>query len=249
MTASPETRPAGLVLPPAFTGLLVSPALDAHAEACRLAEAGAEAGTLILGGREAVIDVAVVLAPEEPLAGARRALFAGMWALAEAVGGFGPPEIPVTILWPDTLHFNGARLGGGRLGAPEGCGETAVPDWLVFSGALIASKRHAGDPGLTPDSTALDEEGFPPDLRGPLVESFARHLTKAFEVWSEDGFARLAGHVLARLALPPGAQATGIGAEGTLQWIRAEGRTERWPLPPTHAAPSWHDPANGTVRL
>lgn len=248
MIAFPEARLAGLVLPPAFTGLLASPPADAHAEACRLAGAGAEAGTLVLGEREDVIALAVVLAPDEPLAGARRALFAGMWALAEAVGGFGPPEIPVTFLWPGTLHFNEARLGGGRLGGPAGCGEGEVPDWLVFSGALIATKRRAGDPGLTPDSTALDEEGFPPDLRDPLAESFARHLTKAFEIWSEDGFSRLAAHYLSHLALPPGARAE-IGPEGDLRLSHSGGRVETLPLGPALAEPAWLDPATGTVRL
>jgi hypothetical protein len=33
-----------------------------------------------------------------------------------------------------------ARLGGGRLAWPESCGEDAVPDWLVFSGMLIAAQ-------------------------------------------------------------------------------------------------------------
>ncbi len=166
MTQLSEARPADLVLPPAFTGLLAASAVDVHDEACRLAQEGAEAGTLLLAESGGTLALAVVLAPDEPLGGARRALFAGMWALIEAIGGFGPPEIPVVVSWPDTLHFNEARLAGGRLGWPEGCTDETVPDWLVFSASLIASKRHAGDPGLTPDSTSLEEEGFRPTSRG-----------------------------------------------------------------------------------
>lgn len=244
-----DPRPAPLLLPPAFRGFVaVSPA-DAHAQACRLAAAGrAEAGDLLLAERADAIDLAVVLAPEEPLATAWRALFAGMQALADAVGSFGPPEIPVLIEWPDTLRFNAARLGGGRLGWPPDCGEGEVPEWLVFSGQLIASKAQAGDPGITPDSTSLEEEGFPADLREPLAESFARHLTKAFEIWSEDGFERLASRYLARLALAPGIRAA-IETGGDARLLREDGGSERLPLLPALRDPAWRDPATGGVRL
>ncbi|SFL19541.1 biotin/lipoate--protein ligase family protein [Methylorubrum salsuginis] len=249
MTQLSEARPADLVLPPAFTGLLAASAVDAHDEACRLAQEGAEAGTLLLAESGGTLSLAVVLAPDEPLGGARRALFAGMWALIEAIGGFGPPEIPVVVSWPDTLHFNEARLAGGRLGWPEGCTDEAVPDWLVFSASLIASKRHAGDPGLTPDSTSLEEEGFPADLARPLAESFARFLTKAFEIWTEDGFQHLAGRYLDHLALPPQAREAQIVDDGSLRLTFAPGVTEDRPLRPALVQPAWRDPETGTVRL
>ena len=236
---------AGLILPPGFSGLTV--AGDAHAAACRLAGAGeAEAATLVLGSRVDLLDLAVVLAPDEPLRTARRAFFAGMAALADAVGIFGPPEIPVRIVWPGTLTFNGARLGGGRLGWPDRCAEEAVPDWLVFSATLIVSKAAAGDPGLTPESTALDEEGFPPDLHGPVAESFARHLTKAFEVWREDGFDRLAARYLGRLE----DERRGLALDGDeARLVRADGSAERVPLVTALLAPAWRDAGTGGVRL
>ena len=131
---------------------------------------------------------------------------------------------------------------------PQGCAETETPDWLVFSAMLIASKRDAGDPGLTPESTSLEEEGFPTDLREALVESFARHLTKAFEIWSEDGAARSTGRYLARLALPPGARAT-IDPEGDARLVHADGRGGSLPLLPALVSPTWRDPATGSVRL
>ncbi|MFY9292524.1 MAG: biotin/lipoate--protein ligase family protein [Methylorubrum rhodinum] len=249
MTLFPEARPADLVLPPAFTGVFAAAGADVHGETCRLAASDAEAGTLVLGERDGILTLAVVLAPDEPLAGARRALFAGMWALCEAIGGFGPPEIPVVVFWPDTLHFNEARFGGGRLGWPKGCGEGDVPDWLVFSASLIASKRHAGDPGLTPDSTSLEEEGFPADLARPLAESFARFLTKAFEIWTEDGFQHLAGRYLDHLALPPHAREAQIVDDGDLRLTFAPGLSEDRPLLPALVQPAWCDPETGTVRL
>ncbi|WP_411901555.1 biotin/lipoate--protein ligase family protein [Methylorubrum thiocyanatum] len=247
--ATPGLRPAPLVLPPAFTGLVAAGSPGAAGQACRLAESGeAEAGTLLMEERDDVIALSVVLAPTEPLATARRAFFVGMQALADAVGTFGPPEIPVTFLWPDTLIFNGARLGGGALHWPQGCDEAEIPDWLVFSAMLIATKRAAGDPGLTPDSTSLEEEGFPDGLREPLVESFARHLTKAFEIWNEDGAARSMSRYLARLALAPGARAS-IETGGDARLVHAHGRSELLPLLPALLSPSWRDPATDTVRL
>lgn len=245
--AGPPHAVPPLILPPGFSHRVA--AADAHAEACQLAASGeAEAATLMLGARVDLIDLAVVLAPDEPLAGARRALFAGLVALADALGAYGPPEIPVRVLWPCTIRFNAARLGGVRLGWPQGCAEEAVPDWLVFSAMLIASKAAAGDPGHTPDSTALEEEGFPPDLRGLLVESFARHLTKAFEVWREDGFGHLAQRYLGRLELEPGTR-TAIDERGDLRLAAPDGRTERLALAPALQTPAWRDPETGTVRL
>lgn len=249
MTILVDASPSRLVLPPGFSERAAEPHSDAHAEACRLAASGeAEAATLVLSRRDDLIDLAVVLAPAEPLATARRAHFAGMVALANAVGVFGPPEIPVTFEWPGTLLFNGARLGGGRLGWPEACREDEEPDWLVFSGMLLASKLAAGDPGHTPDSTALEEEGFGTDLRAPLVESFARHLTKTFEIWREDGFGHVAALYLAHLPLESGLRAA-IEPEGDGRLTWPDGRVEHLPLRASLEAPDWRDPKTGGVRL
>jgi hypothetical protein len=227
---------AGLRLPPGFHRRDAQGAArgSAHAEACRLAAAGeAEAATLVLGGHPDLVEFAVVLAPEEPLRTARRAFVAGMAALADTIGIFGPPEIPVRIGWPGTLLFNGARLGGGRLSWPEACAEDAEPEWLVFSASLIVSKAEAGDPGLTPESTALEDEGFPPELRDAFAETFARHLTKAFEVWREDGFDHVAARYRARLDGGPGPGDIFEGAG----------------LAAALLVPAWHDPETGGVRL
>ena len=234
------------VLPPAFGARVLPPPADAFTEAVRLARCdGSEAaGTLILVARADVLDFAVVLAPEEPLVSARRAFLAGMVALADAVGAHGPPEMPLTFRWPDTLVFDGARLGGGRLAAPDACAEDAVPEWLVFSGMLILSKAATGDPGLTPDSTALDEEGFPAGIAVPLLESFARNLIRAFDGWAEAGFGDLAGRYLAHLPVPQGvAVRIDTGGDVILNEV------ERWPLAPLLAEPAWRDPETGTVRL
>ncbi len=163
----------------------------------------------------------VLLAPEEPLAAARRVGLVGLVALAEAVGSHAPPDKPVTLDAAGTLSFDRARLGGARLAWARGCPEDAVPDWLVFSWMLIAAKREAGDPGHTPDSTSLEEEGFEagPDA---LIESFARHLLRGLSLWAEDG-PRRAGAARPHLERRPGA-------------LRLDGT-------------GWFDPARGGPRL
>lgn len=231
-----------LMLPPAFTGLVSRKSETAFDQACRMAGPDG-AGTLIVADRADALDFALVLAPDEPLVSARRALLVGMSALADAVGAHAAPEMPIAIDWPDTLVFDGARLGGGRLGWPKDCPEEAVPDWLVFSATLIVSKTGGADPGLTPDSTALEEEGFSPECGPLVVESFARHLTKSFEVWEEDGFEPLAARYLARL-VQAGMRPARIADDGDVLI-----GSERLALLPALCVPAWRDPATGTVRL
>lgn len=249
MTVSAKTDPAVLVLPPAFTGVTVPATEDAFTQARARAEAdaGEAAGTLVIVERTDLLDLAVILAPGEPLASARRAFLLGMVALIDAVGAYGPPEMPITLIWPGTLMFDGARLGGGRLAWPEACAEDAEPDWLVFSATLIVSKAQWGDPGLTPGSTALDEEGFGRDIRLALIESFARNLMKAFATWEEDGFSGLAARYLAHLPAAVGARA-GIDGNGDAV-LERDGATERLALAPNLDEPAWRDPATGMVRL
>jgi hypothetical protein len=245
MTLLAQSRPlARLTLPPAFSQMEAAPGEDAFAAACRLAQ-DVGAGAFVVGERDDVIDFAVVLEPEEPLTSARRALFAGMLALAEAVGSTGPSEMPVTMIWPYTLLYDGARLGGGRIGWPRDCAEEATPDWLAFGAMVIASKAHAGDPGLTPGSTSIEEESFAPGSRELILESFARNFMKAFEIWSEDGFDAVGSRFLAYVP-ELFAQRSRIDLNGDCL-LGADG--QRLPLAPALQAVAWHDPATGSVRL
>lgn len=235
---------ATLTLPPVFSLQISASTEPAHLQACRAAGLRDATGLIVWRRSETLFDLAVVLSPDEPLAGARRAFFVGMLALAEAVGAHAPPEIPVLFDWPDTIRFDGARLGGGRLDWPETCGEDEIPAWLVFSGTLIASKAHAGDPGLTPGSTSFDEEGFAlDDGPGPIVESFARHLMKGFAQWHEEGFAALERRYLSRLV--PGDAAGRIARDGA--WIDATGAVHA--LEAGLARHAWCDPRNGDPLL
>ena len=77
-----STRPA-LDLPPPFRLITLREVGDAFSHATKVAAEGG-AGTLVYVGRFDLAEFAVVLEPEEPLKTARRALYAGLTALADA---------------------------------------------------------------------------------------------------------------------------------------------------------------------
>src|SRR5262249_39940683 len=90
-----SSRPA-LDLPPPFRLVTLREVGDAFAHATRVA-AQEGAGTLVYVGRFDLAEFAVVLEPEEPLKTARRALYAGLTALADALAVHAPPERPINF--------------------------------------------------------------------------------------------------------------------------------------------------------
>ena len=127
-TTAPEMR-----LPPPFTLVRLREWGDAFEHARRIAPAEG-AGTLVHVGRFDLAEFALVLEPDEPLVAARRAFYAGMAALADALAAYAQPETLIDIHWPGALTVNLGLVGGGRLAWPEGTADDAVPDWLVFGG-------------------------------------------------------------------------------------------------------------------
>jgi hypothetical protein len=235
-----------LDLPPPFRLVTLREVGDAFAYAgAHAAELGA--GTLVFVGRFDVAEFAVVLEPDEPLAPARRALYAGMLALADALAALAPPEKPIAIEWPDAIRVDGGLVGGGRLAWPHGTNETAPPPWLVF-GAMIRTVSLAGDePGLYPLATALEDEGFGDAGSDRLVEGFARHFMLAIDGWRDAGFAAVANDYASRLAPESGVRHA-IGNDGELLAMRIGESVERYALLPKLAAPSWLDPKTGGPR-
>lgn len=231
-----------MVLPPPFTLVRLRELGDAFAHAISVApEQGA--GTLVYVGRFDLAEFALVLEPEEPLREARRAFYAGMTALADALAVYAQPETAITIDWPDAIAVNGGLVGGGRLAWPRDVDEDAPPSWLVF-GAMIRTVSMTGaEPGLNPLVTVLEEEGFTDVTSNQVVESFARHFMVALDAWRESGFGAVAKSYLERLPRASGLRRD-IAADGDLL-VRRMGKTEidRKKLLPALASPSWYDPA------
>jgi hypothetical protein len=236
-----------LDLPPPFRAVALREVGDAFAHAVDIA-ADAGAGTLVHVGRFDLAEFAVVLEPDEPLRTARRALFAGLTALADALAVHAPPEKPICFHWPATIRIDGAVVGGGRLAWPAGASEETAPAWLVF-GAMIRTATIGGDePGLHPFGTTLDAEGFDHDS-GRLVESFARHLMVAIDAWQQDGFAEVAKNYLSRLAPERGARCE-LDDNGDLLVRRVDkAAIDRRSLLRDLETPSWLDPTTGAPRL
>jgi len=241
-----SSKPA-LDLPPPFRLITLREVGDAFAHAVSVA-ADEGAGTLVHVGRFDLAEFAVVLEPEEPLQTARRVLYAGLAALADALAVHAPPEKPISFDWPDAVRVDGGLVGGVRLAWPQGADERAPPDWLVLGAMIRTVSLGDEETGVRPLSSALEEEGFGDLSSGALVESFARHLMVAIDSWQEQGFGEVAKSYLARLSLEKGVRRD-IDVSGDLL-VRRMGKaeTERRSLVQALAAPSWLDPTTGGPR-
>jgi biotin-(acetyl-CoA carboxylase) ligase len=240
-----RTGPA-LDLPPPYRLVTLREVGDAFAHAGNVA-AQEGAATLVYVGRFDLAEFAVVLEPDEPLALARRAFYAGMTALADALAAHAPPEKPITFDWPDAIRIDGGLIGGGRLTWPQDANESEPPAWLVFGAMIRTVAMGEDEPGLRPLSSALEAEGFDHLGSGRLVESFARHLMVATDTWQERGFGEIAKNYLARLAPAASGVRRDLAENGDLILRRmTDAAPERRALAQALAqAPTWLDPATG----
>src|SRR5262245_13237620 len=234
-------------LPPPFELVRLREVGDAFQHAMAIA-ADAGAGTLVYVGRFDLAEFAVVLEPEEALSQARRAFYAGMVALRDALLAQAPPERPITFAWPDAIHVDGGLIGGGRLGWPAGARENAAPAWLVFGASVRTVGLGAGDAGLKPLATALDQEGFEDAGSDRLIESFARHLMVAIDAWRANEFNSVMRSYLAHLTTEKGALPSLAGNGDLLLKWRGQPEPDRHDLAAALATPSWLDPATGGPR-
>ncbi len=231
--------------PPLFSPVRLREREDAFARAC--AEAGeAGAGTIYHVGRFDLIECAVVFEPDEPLAGARRVVLAGMNALAETIAADCPPERTIRFAYPAGIVFDEGLVGGARLAWPEGTEDTDVPEWLVF--ALMVRTASLQDLGFVADPalTTLEESGFRDIDPEGFVARFCRHLMVEIDEWQAEGFRGVANRYLARL---PRAETDGVrGIDGNgdlLVHPKDGGGVVRTALVPPLLAASWYDPASG----
>jgi hypothetical protein len=260
-----QTRPRPLdqapepMLPPLYTAVRLREVGDAFAHAAAIA-ADSGAGTLVHVGRFDVAEFALVLEPEEPLKHARRAFYAGMVALSDALISASEPETMVEIDWPDAVRVNGGLVGGGRLAWPHGVAEDDVPPWLVFGAMIRLHPASDSEPGHDPGVTNLAEEGFgglaeegeSGLVSQRLIESFARHFMVAVDSWQERGFAAVAKSYVERLTPAKGLRRD-IDDNGDLLLRRMASDTandlaERRSLIEALAHPAWRDPVTGAPR-
>ena len=241
------SKPA-LDLPPPFRLVTLREVGDSFAHATRVA-AQEGAGTLVHVGRFDLAEFAVVLEPNEPLYTARRAFYAGMVALTDALRAYAPPNKEIAIDWPDAIRVDGGLVGGGQLGWPSSAKEDEPPRWLVFGAMIRTVAITEKEVGLHPLASALDHEGFGEAGAIQVTESFARHLMRALDAWQADGFDGIAHEFLSRL--PRVRQTTYVIADNGDLLMRRIGTnmTDRNDLRKGLLSPSWLDPKLGGPRL
>ncbi|QWG12615.1 biotin/lipoate--protein ligase family protein [Bradyrhizobium sediminis] len=231
-----------LDLPPGYTLVALRELGDAFVHGCAIApEAGA--GTLIWVRRYDLVEFAVVLEPDEPLVSARRAFFAGMNAVADAIAAHCPPEREVNFDWPDAIRFDGGLLGGARLGIPADCAEDDIPAWLVFGVILRAADMAHVEEVQAASGVSLLSEGFEMIDTDAIVESFARHLMTAFDRWNERGFEAIARDYLERLPKRKAGERRAIDRNGDLlvNVPAGSGPPDRNSLVDALARADWYD--------
>ena len=233
-----------LDLPPGFRCIGLREHRDAFVHACGVA-AEEGAGTLVWVRRFDSVEAAVVLEPEQSLAEARCALYAGMNAIADALATYCPPERPLEFAWPDTILLDGGVIGGCRLGIAPGTAAGDVPDWMVLGLDIRSIVPATLDHGYQ-RGTSLEAEGFEMMDGARILESFTRHLMAGFDGWRADGVKAVFDRYLARLQKQSGIR-HGLDVDGDLlvRRLTAPTAVERVALGPMLAHPQWLDPATG----
>jgi BirA family biotin operon repressor/biotin-[acetyl-CoA-carboxylase] ligase len=193
------TTPDRPHLPPAYRLVALDRVDSSNDEAKRLAEAGAEDGTLVwvreqLKGRGRLgrpwasppgnLYLSLVLRPDCTAAEAAQLGFVAALGIGDGVGSVAPPMIEVRYKWPNDVLFNG-RKGAGIL-LESRMSPAGGLEWLVLGlGINVASFPEDTDF----PATSLRFEGAPPDLdEVDLLEAFARHFLAWVNRWLEDGF-------------------------------------------------------------
>ncbi|MDZ4841686.1 MAG: biotin/lipoate--protein ligase family protein [Hyphomicrobium aestuarii] len=248
-SGSNDGRP-GLDLPPGWRAIGLREREDAMAHAVTIA-AEHGAATLVHVRRFDLVEFAVVLEPDEPLATARRAFYAVMNAAADAISAHVSPEKPVVFNWPATIHIDGGIVGGGLFAVPEGALEDAVPDWIVAGVTLRSIVPLKGGRDSPYDLTAvkgtsLEIEGVELLHGEQLIEGFCRHLMFYVDRWQEFGFGPVGETYLGRMAKEK-TRRYAISETGDLKLKRLAGEeiVAVKSLSDALATPSWRDPDTG----
>jgi len=186
-------------LPPAYRLVALETCESTNSEAMRLAEQGAEDGTLVWArhqtkgrgrrgrswqGLPGNLYFSLVLRPECSPQQAAQLGFVAAVALGDAIGSVAPPMIEVHFKWPNDVLLNGRKGAGILLESKIVEGRL---EWLVLG---IGVNVAAYPPDLDPPATSLRFEGAPGDLTAVrLLEAFAPHFMSRVDRWLEDGFA------------------------------------------------------------
>lgn len=182
--------PTAPVLPPGFRAR--PGGADPWGAALAAASSGGEAGTVFWSGADGHCRAALVFEPDRPL-GPTVVGDLGLLALFDALAALAPPQRPITVAPPDRLLLNGGEVATVRSAQGPGL----LPDWAVL-GLDVAIAASQAEPGMTPDRTCLQEEGFGPLTPEEVLEQVCRYLLSWVDAWQDEGTAGLARTVAQR---------------------------------------------------
>lgn len=185
-------------LPPPFRVIRYDDIGSTSDEAKRLAEAGADHGTLVWAvsqsrgrGRRGNawhsppgnLYVSLMLRPDCAPAQALQLSFVASLALADAIAAFAPPGAEVTCKWPNDVFLNHRKTAGLLLESSTSGG--AALDWLVIGMGvnIVSAPSDVAQP-----VTSLAEEGCSGLTPDSLLESFCSYFAGRYEQWLADGF-------------------------------------------------------------
>jgi BirA family transcriptional regulator, biotin operon repressor / biotin---[acetyl-CoA-carboxylase] ligase len=237
--------------PPLYRPFAVTPELDPFDRALRLAEEGAEAGTLLWSIGQDACECSVVLAPEHSLEKSLPVVLVALLGLGDALGSLAPPVVAVTFGWPDRLEVNGGVIGGVRMAHALTDAPTAVPDWLVIGfGVAMRGSWAAKHPGDSLLRTTLADEGCGEIQTIDLLEALARHFLAWMNRWQDDGVGPVQQAWMSRatglgkpVEVAVGGQVrqgtfTGLTESGAIRLVK-EGVTQTISLEEAMKVPSW----------
>lgn len=187
-----------LAVPPLYDLVVLEKTDSARAHAERLADEGAEEGTLVwaqsqtegLGrnGRywmsgQKNLHLALVLRPEDAFDVACQISLVTTICVAMAISEQAEPMIELRYRWPNDVLLNRGKAAGitlsGRLAADQ------LPTWMVVS-LNVNVFDHPGS--LDFDCASMRGEGFESYDRIKLAETFCRHFLSWANRWAKDGF-------------------------------------------------------------
>jgi BirA family biotin operon repressor/biotin-[acetyl-CoA-carboxylase] ligase len=153
----------------------------------------AGAGDLFWSRDRITANIAIVLEPEVPRDRVLEMMPLTMVALSDCLAVLLPPQVAVEFRHCNNLVVNGGVAGGIQAAISKIHRETDIPDWLVLGITLGLERSDTNEePGLKPDITTMDEEGWEEISRNKFIETFARHFLSWLVAWKDDGFRTIA---------------------------------------------------------
>lgn len=176
-----------MILPPLLNGIRAQDPFDFAVKQVRQRKAGA--GDLYWSHKQDDVDLAIVLEPDVACSRAMEMVPLVMVALSDCLAVLLPPQVAVQFRQSKSIIVNGGIVGGIKSAMAKTENQTDVPDWLVLSVTVGLSRTDtSNEPGLNPDVTTLDEEGWEQVSQSKFTETFARHFLSWLAVWKDDGF-------------------------------------------------------------